>query len=343
MKTVFFCGHKSPYGFSHLEPLLNSDLNVTKVVIADNERWSMFRNVLGGKNFYKQNSLLNKIFDNAKIIIKKILKSPKTNNDIFDVCKNKNIEIECVNDVNNEDFIRKISKENFDIFISAAYPQIFSEKLLNVPPLGAINFHPSALPKFRGAHPHFWSLYTGYHEGGVTAHYMTPRIDDGDIVSQIKFPIADLDYAMHYDRIIKETPNIVKNIEDFILSGSNEVVRQDPRQVSYFRNDRQIHHRIFWGKKSAKEIVNMVRAGNAFFVFNGHKVNVLCAFAQNDNRNMTNEIEVPEGAVVDFGDGNFVVKCKEGFLNLELLRVGRRNFVSHRFARKFNVQIGSVL
>jgi len=47
-----------------------------------------------------------------------------------------------------------------------------------------VNFHPSLLPDYRGPEPIYWGLLNNEAEFGLTLHYMTERIDDGDVISQ---------------------------------------------------------------------------------------------------------------------------------------------------------------
>jgi len=50
---------------------------------------------------------------------------------------------------------------------------------------GFLNLHTGWLPDYRGVKSEFWSLARGDHtKAGWTLHYMTPRLDDGDIVLQ---------------------------------------------------------------------------------------------------------------------------------------------------------------
>jgi methionyl-tRNA formyltransferase len=52
-----------------------------------------------------------------------------------------------------------------------------------------LNLHNSPLPRYRGVSPINWALKNGEHEHGVTIHEMTPRIDDGPIVGQVKYSV----------------------------------------------------------------------------------------------------------------------------------------------------------
>lgn len=53
----------------------------------------------------------------------------------------------------------------------------------------AINFHPGP-PEYPGYRPTGFALYDGAREYGVTAHYMTDRVDEGPIIGVDRFPVA---------------------------------------------------------------------------------------------------------------------------------------------------------
>ncbi len=57
-----------------------------------------------------------------------------------------------------------------------------------------------------GFHPHFWAICKGEENSGMTAHFMTEKLDDGDIVAQLEFPIIQYTYSDFYEKLIQETP-----------------------------------------------------------------------------------------------------------------------------------------
>ena len=79
---------------------------------------------------------------------------------------------------------------NPDIIVVAAYGQILSEEILNIPKYGCINIHASLLPKYRGASPIEASIINGDEKTGVTIMYMAKGLDTGDIISQVETPIG---------------------------------------------------------------------------------------------------------------------------------------------------------
>jgi len=348
MKTAFFCGDQSPYGIGHLIPLLKSKFQISNVIIATPERWMIFRQALQGKKYYKEKEFINW---NIKSLVKTILPTrvinllrtfrfKTTNVNIKSICNQHNVSLTEVSDVNDAIFCDELKKEKYDLFISAAYPQIFSANLLKIPHKGAVNFHPSALPRCRGAHPHYWALAKGEQYGGVTAHFMTEKLDNGDIIAQTKFPISQYNYADHYKKVEEEIPQLVNKIEDYFFGTGTELISQNSEEKTYFRNDREIHHRIFWNLHNAEEIYNICRAGNAFFFLRGEKIILKKTYLSEKNRNMTNQIAVENGAVVDFSQDAVVVKTIKGFVNIQAVQFRGRNLLWRKWADKCKIKIG---
>jgi len=87
-------------------------------------------------------------------------------------------------DVNAQSCITTISKINPELILSFSAPQVIKAPLLNLPRYGIINLHGSLLPDYRGCLPSFWYLYNGEKIAGATVHYMSEKIDDGDIIIQ---------------------------------------------------------------------------------------------------------------------------------------------------------------
>lgn len=78
-----------------------------------------------------------------------------------------------------------------DLIAVSCFPKILPPSLLALPKLGAINLHPSLLPKYRGPEPLFWQFRNGETRAGVTLHFMNERPDAGDILLQAEAPFAD--------------------------------------------------------------------------------------------------------------------------------------------------------
>ncbi|MEO9263655.1 MAG: methionyl-tRNA formyltransferase, partial [Candidatus Baltobacteraceae bacterium] len=69
-------------------------------------------------------------------------------------------------------FAERIETEAFDLFALASYGKILPGSLIDMPRLGALNVHPSLLPKYRGATPIQSALRNGDLETGVSIMLM---------------------------------------------------------------------------------------------------------------------------------------------------------------------------
>jgi methionyl-tRNA formyltransferase len=73
---------------------------------------------------------------------------------------------------------------NADLICTASFPHLVGADMRSAATLGAINVHSSLLPRHRGPDPLFWTYFDDDRESGVTVHWMTDGIDDGDVVLQ---------------------------------------------------------------------------------------------------------------------------------------------------------------
>ena len=82
-----------------------------------------------------------------------------------------------------------------DLIIVGGFPLKLPPAVLDLPRLGAINFHPSLLPRLRGRLSLSWMFRNDDPEMGFTVHRMAPEFDTGPILSQVAVPIDDDDDA----------------------------------------------------------------------------------------------------------------------------------------------------
>ena len=100
------------------------------------------------------------------------------------------------------EFAGALQLEHFDLFVVAAYGRILPAELLDLPRLGALNVHPSLLPKYRGATPIQSAILHGERETGVSIMLMDAGLDTGDIVLQHSVAIEPAEtYGELHDRL----------------------------------------------------------------------------------------------------------------------------------------------
>jgi methionyl-tRNA formyltransferase len=80
--------------------------------------------------------------------------------------------------------VEELSQLKPDVIIVAAYGKLLPQQVLDIPPLGCLNIHPSLLPKYRGPSPMATAILSGDDESGVTIMLMDAGLDTGPILAQ---------------------------------------------------------------------------------------------------------------------------------------------------------------
>ena len=82
-----------------------------------------------------------------------------------------------------------------DVVITAAFGQILTQELLDIPRFGTLNVHASLLPRHRGAAPINWCILQGEAQSGVTIMRTDAGMDTGDMLRSAATPIGELETA----------------------------------------------------------------------------------------------------------------------------------------------------
>ncbi len=83
-----------------------------------------------------------------------------------------------------------------DVVVLADYGQLIPRALLDLPPRGFLNLHPSELPRWRGAAPIPATLLAGDERSAVTLMVVTEAMDEGPIVATAPLAILPDDTAV---------------------------------------------------------------------------------------------------------------------------------------------------
>ncbi len=143
--------------------------------------------------------------------------------------------------------------------VLAAFGQIIPKDILDIPPRGCLNVHPSLLPKYRGAAPINWSLINGDGKTGVTIMLMDEGTDTGDILLQEETEIDPEEvYDDLHDRLSFRGAELLLKAVENSSAGTGTRTPQDSSGATYApRLTKEMEH-IDWGK-SADAIVNLIR------------------------------------------------------------------------------------
>lgn len=149
-----------------------------------------------------------------------------------------------------------------DLIVAAAFGRIIPPQVLEVPPLGGINLHPSLLPRYRGAAPIPRAIAAGDAETGVTVLYITDQLDAGDIILQRVVPIAPDDTSATLEaRLAREGADLLAEAIRLLEAGEAPRHPQDPSRASFAPKLSREEGRIRWCDP-APRIANLVRALN---------------------------------------------------------------------------------
>lgn len=163
-----------------------------------------------------------------------------------------------------EDDYEELLNLEADLIVTCAYGQFLPKKLLDYPKYSSINVHASLLPKYRGGAPIQRAIMAGETETGISIIYMDEKMDSGDIISQKKIEITDLDtFETLHDKLSNLGAELL--IETINKIKDNKITRtvQDESLVSYAkiitREDELINFH-----QSSKEVINQIRALNPY-------------------------------------------------------------------------------
>lgn len=159
-----------------------------------------------------------------------------------------------------------------DVGVTVAYGKIVPRWLLDLPPHGCINLHPSMLPKYRGASPVQQAILHGDAVTGVTVIRQTEELDAGDILGQREVPLMPDDTAGALEaRLAELGAELLVEILDVIQRGEERPTPQDPALASYFGKLAKEDGSIDWTRPAA-QIERQIRAMDPWpgaFTFRG--------------------------------------------------------------------------
>lgn len=231
--------------------------------------------------------------------------------------------------------INEIKTINPSFFVIVDYGKIIPRELLDIPPKGAINVHPSELPKYRGASPLQTAILNGEKETSFSIMLIDAKLDHGPVLAQKKAKILPDDtYGSLYKRLSEDYPEFLLETLKKYLSGEIEPLPQDDSRATFTKLLRREDGRIDWNK-SAGEIERMVRAYHpwpgTFFVFNQKNTKLLRASVEHKNYS-----DKKSGELFLAPDKKIAVKCNPGILILDRVQPeGKRPMSGEEFARGY--------
>ena len=151
-----------------------------------------------------------------------------------------------------------------DLFVVAAYGKIIPKEILDIPKLGALNIHPSLLPRWRGPSPIQYTILQGDAEVGVTIIKMDELMDHGPAIATSNFQLpasSKQTYKELHDKLAQLGAELLLATLPKYLRGEIIPVPQNDSRATYSKILKKDDGRITWSRP-AVDIKRMIRAFN---------------------------------------------------------------------------------
>jgi methionyl-tRNA formyltransferase len=231
-----------------------------------------------------------------------------------------------------------------DLQVMAFVTLFVPSEFLNIPSHGSIQYHPSLLPKGRGASAINWPIIQGETETGLSIFWPDDGLDTGDVLLQKKTPISDTDTlgSVYFDRLFPMGVEAMLEAVDLVKAGKAPRIKQDESLATYEGRCGDDNARIDWGKPW-RQIHNLIRGCNpapgAWTMIDGKKLQVFEAkpLPAKDPKGIAGKI----GEVVDIGSDGFSVVCADGRIRVLRVRPADGGKIpAADFAKSSNLQTG---
>ncbi len=145
-----------------------------------------------------------------------------------------------------------------EMVVLVAFGQILPKDVIDGPPLGCINVHPSLLPKYRGAAPMNWALIRGEKKTGITIMRMNEGVDSGDILLQEETAIEPNETYDHlHDRLAIFGAQCLLRAIEGLVAGTVHRIPQDHAAATLAPRLKKEDGLIRW-EAPAREIADFV-------------------------------------------------------------------------------------
>ncbi len=225
-----------------------------------------------------------------------------------------------------------------DLIAVAAYGQYIPRRIIELPPLGCINIHPSLLPRYRGAAPIQWAVANGDTETGVSIIDVTARMDAGPILLQERHPIFPEDTTPTLEpRLAKAGAALLLEAIRRLASGAAVRLPQDESAVTWARKLEKADGLLDW-LQPARSLHNRVRGfqpwPGTYCTVSGKRLGVSATRAERASGE--------PGAILDLGGDGPLIACGSDALRLLVVQPeGKRSMSGADYARGARLGVGA--
>jgi methionyl-tRNA formyltransferase len=227
-----------------------------------------------------------------------------------------------------------------DLVILAFVTDIIPEVLLDIPPIGTICYHPSLLPRHRGASGINWAVIQGDTRTGLTILWVDKGIDTGPILLQKEIEITPQDTtgSLYFNSLFPLGIEAIVEAVELIKSGKAPKISQDDALATYEPPCDDRVAAVDWSKP-AYDVYNLVRGCDpqpgAYSILKGEKVKFYKASLIE-----TTEASSP-GQVISIGAGEVVVALNGGTFKIGKMKGEKgAKLVADEFAKEIDLKVG---
>ncbi|MDE6640282.1 MAG: methionyl-tRNA formyltransferase [Acetatifactor sp.] len=240
--------------------------------------------------------------------------------------------------------VEELKAYRADIYIVAAYGQILSQEILDLPKYGCLNIHASLLPKYRGAAPIQHVIIDGEERTGITIMQMDAGIDTGDMLYKKETVIAPEDtYETLHDRLMELGGEAVTEALMLLEQGKLIPEKQDDSQSCYAPLIGKSMGEIDF-TKTAVEVDRLIRGmtpwPSAYTGLRGRQLKIWKA-VPDTKRDVSGHVP---GEILSVEKDSVTVATGKGVLTLlELQTEGKKRMTAHDFLLGVKLQPGEIL
>jgi methionyl-tRNA formyltransferase len=206
-----------------------------------------------------------------------------------------------------------------DLAVLAFVTDIVPEKVLKVPKLGAICYHPSILPRYRGASAINWAIINGETKTGLTIFWVDAGIDTGDMLLQKEVEIdpEETTGEVYFNKLYPLGVEAVLEAVDLVAEGKAPHIPQDHSRATYDPPCDEKVAGLDW-HKPGKKVFNFIRGCDpqpgATTIFKGEKVKLYNA------RFLDEAHQASPGEILAVSDKGLKIAVQGGALLVTRLR-----------------------
>lgn len=245
--------------------------------------------------------------------------------------------------VREAEFVETLKELAPEVIVVAAFGQIITKEILEMPKYGCINVHASLLPAYRGAAPIQWAVINGDKESGVTIMQMDEGLDTGDMIEKVVVPLEkDETGGSLFDKLSMAGAKLCVEVLQKLEDGTAVREKQPKESTTSYASmiDKKMGN-IDW-TKSAKEIEQLIRGLNpwpsAYTKLQGKTLKIWSAQVRGETS------EKQPGQLVKVEKDALLVQTGNGILAVKELQLeGRKRMDTSSFLRGFEVLEDEVL